>query len=178
MEAVRDGEVRLLGELYTRHHRALFGYFIRLCANPDLAGDLVQEVFLRILKYRGTYRGTGTFTGWLYRLARNVFHDQLRRRRPDVPLDGIPEMRLAESPRVIEGLDTDRRLATFRDAFHRLPPEKREILALSHFQHLRYAEIGRLLGCTEGAVKVRVHRAVKQLRDLVQKESEHVARTS
>ena len=82
MAAVRDGEVGRLGDLFERHGRLFYGYFVRLTGNPDASHDLLQEMFLRILKYRHTYRGLSTFKTWGFRIARNlvivVFSDHRR----------------------------------------------------------------------------------------------------
>ena len=61
MLAVRDGDLAKLGPLFERHHLALFDFLSRMTGNPTAAEDLVQDVFVRILKYRATYRDDGRF---------------------------------------------------------------------------------------------------------------------
>lgn len=79
MIAVRAGEIRKLGELFERHHRPLYGFFVRLTNQPSVSEDLVQIVFYRILKYRHTYRDEGKFSAWIYHLARKVAADHFRK---------------------------------------------------------------------------------------------------
>jgi RNA polymerase sigma-70 factor (ECF subfamily) len=64
-----------LAMLFDRHHRALFGFFYRMTGDRPAAEDLVQEVFVRVLKYRAAYREQGSFKAWLFRIARNARHD-------------------------------------------------------------------------------------------------------
>jgi len=70
MIAVRAGEIDKLGDLFERHHRPLYGFFVRHTGDRTASEDLVQLVFYRILKYRHTYRDEGRFSAWIYHLAR------------------------------------------------------------------------------------------------------------
>ena len=80
MTAVQAGDVSRLGDLFERHHRALFNFFLRWCGDRQLSEDMVQDVFLRMLKYRATYRPGSQFRTWMYHLARNVRIDKVRAR--------------------------------------------------------------------------------------------------
>ena len=75
MQAVRDGDVSQLGQLFERYHARLFEFLSRMTGNRVAAEDLVQDVFVRILKYRATYRDDGRFETWLFRIARNARAD-------------------------------------------------------------------------------------------------------
>lgn len=169
MLAVRDGDVTRLGELFERHHRRLYAFCLRLTGNPATAEDLVQEAFCRILRYRHTFRDDGDFLVWAYRLTRNVCADFFRKagNRPSVALEdaepgGEPP---SDAPSPAERLQSAESRSLLRAALARLPVDKRELLLLARFEGLRYAQIGELLGCSTGAVKVRVHRAVRALGD-------------
>ena len=162
---VREGEVASLGVLFERHHAALFNFFLRLTGNRAASEDLVQEVFFRMLKYRRSYRDQSQFTSWMYQIARHVRFDQASRRTREVRLEEDSDKRASADPAPGETMEKLEEVALLRDALARLPPEKREILVLSRFQKLRYEEIAEILGCEVGAVKVRVYRAVRELRD-------------
>jgi RNA polymerase sigma factor (sigma-70 family) len=69
MAKVRDGELELLAELFERHQRRLFNFFLRLAPGRSAAEDLVQEVFVRMLKYRHTFKSEAEFTPWMFALA-------------------------------------------------------------------------------------------------------------
>jgi len=72
---VRGGDLGKLELLFDRHHRALFRYFLHLTSNRAVSEDLVQEVFLRILKYRHTYQPETRFCAWMFQVGRNVHMD-------------------------------------------------------------------------------------------------------
>ncbi len=163
MIQVRNGEIGSLGFLFERHHRPLYAFFVRLTGSRLAAEDLVQEVFVRLLKYRHTFRG-GEFKPWMFRLARNAAADHYGRRRPEDPLPEGGREPASSEPLVSDTVVSDEQQARLRVALDRLPPEKRELLLLARFQLLPYDEIARLLDTSVGAVKVRVHRALKDLR--------------
>jgi len=164
MARARDGEVDLLSELFERHHRRLFSFFVRLTSDRSASEDLVQEVFVRMLKYRSTYRDDGDFTAWMFTLARNAATDLWRSRPREEAIDPeAPEPASAEPlpSTAFERKDAEARLSR---ALARLPREKRELLLLARFGEMKYEAIARLLDTSAGAVKLRVHRAMKQLR--------------
>ena len=80
MLRVREGDIPVLGELFQRHARPLHGFFVRLTGDRAGADDMVQQVFHRILRYRHTYRDVGSYTGWMYIIARRVLADFQRHR--------------------------------------------------------------------------------------------------
>ena len=166
MAAVREGDLAQLGVLFDRHHVGLFNFFLRLTGNRQLSEDLVQEAFIRILKYRKTFRPPGDFRPWLYRLARNAAAAHFRKHGRDRLPAGEPEERACASPLALAEMERAENARLLRAALLRLPYERREVLLLSRFGELRYEQIAELLGCTTGAVKLRVHRAVRQLREI------------
>jgi RNA polymerase sigma-70 factor (ECF subfamily) len=177
MIAVRAGEIDRLGELFERHHLQLYGFFVRHTNDRAASEDLVQLVFYRILKYRHTYRDEGRFSAWIYHLARTVAADHFRRssmapRNTDPEdLQAVPDQAPHAAERAEAAEDTER----LHTALAALDPERRELLILVRFQHLKHEEIARLFGLSVGAVKVRVHRALKDLRDIYFKLSREPA---
>lgn len=170
MTAVRDGDVPQMGVLFERHHRMLFNFFLRMTGSRNLSEDLVQDVFFRMLKYRHTYETQNNFMAWMYQIARNAHLDQARKRRLEVVTDTSVEERAEQMPARDPGphqeLEQKEGVDLLRRALARLPVEKREILILSRFQNLKYDEIGAILGCEVGAVKIRVYRAVRELSEI------------
>jgi RNA polymerase sigma factor (sigma-70 family) len=168
MIAVRAGEIRRLGELFERHHRPLYGFFVRLTNQPTASEDLVQIVFYRILKYRHTYRDEGKFSAWIYHLARKVAADHFRKSAstptPADPVDFEDQPDQGPAPDARAATTDD--VALMRRALARVSQDHREVLVLSRLQHLNHQEIARLLDCSVGAVKVRAHRALKELREV------------
>ena len=127
----------------------------------------MQDVFLRMLRYRATYRPFSQFRTWMYQLARNAHIDRFKGTRRDVALDEASREPVSPAPHPGEILERSRELAVLRRALARLSAEHREVLVLSRFHGLSYREVGDVVGCAEGTVKVRVFRAMQQLRRIV-----------
>lgn len=164
---VQSGEVRSLGILFDRHQAALLNFFLRNGSTRATSEDLVQDVFVRILKYRATYRPGSKFTTWMYYIARNARLDAAHKRRGEVDWDDT------YTPSFEPGDEAQRtqELELLARAMQRLGPEKRELLVLSRYQELKHEEIAAILGVETGTVKVRVHRAMNELREQYQRLS-------
>ena len=163
MLTVRDGNVQKLGLLFERYHKLLYNFFLKQTGNQQTSEDLVQEVFLRMLKYRHTYRGVGKFTTWMFQIARNAGVDFFRQQsRYEYQNEEIDQL-LSNDPDPDQVLEQESDIDILQKALARLSPEKREVLVLSRFQNLRYQEISQILGCKLGTVKARVFRALKDL---------------
>ena len=165
MEKVRDGDLDRLTLLFERYKRPLYGFFYGMNKDQELSEDLVQNTFLRILRYRHLFRGDGDFKTWMFHIARNVSHDHYRKNKikSKERLENW-EGRLGHD----ENRFTEMRQAEEKEmlvmAMEKLSEEKREVLLLSKYQERKYKEIGEILGCSEGAVKVKVFRALEELR--------------
>jgi RNA polymerase sigma factor (sigma-70 family) len=167
MLAVRDGDLDCMGELFERHHGPLFGYLSKLTGNRTSAEDISQTVFQRMLKYRHTYRDEGSFTAWMYHLARRCATDHYRK-SSSAPVGVDPSALEAHAD---ESLGADESAAARDDhallhrALGRLDRDDREVLLLSRLQELSFAEVAGILECSAGAARVRAHRALRTLRD-------------
>jgi RNA polymerase sigma-70 factor (ECF subfamily) len=169
MLRVKAGDLDQLGLLFERYHQPLFGFFYQRSGNAALSQDLVQNVFLRVLRYRRNFRGDGEFKAWLFHIARNVHYDNHRKKRirhtddVDEWKDQLADDGASQPQQLIRAEEVEQ----LKTALRRLDPEKREVLVLAKLQGMPYREIGELLGCSEGAVKVRVFRALQELRGLL-----------
>ncbi len=167
MAAVARGDLGSMSEIYRNRHRALFRFFFRLTGRQATAEDLVHEVFLRMIRYRHTYRGEnsdGGFEAWMYRIARNALTDHARKNRHETAAEeGVVEAVESMRPTPFETTAKRQDLALLHRALRELPDEKRELLVLTRFQNLTYEQIGVILGCGAGTVKTRVFRAMKEL---------------
>jgi RNA polymerase sigma factor (sigma-70 family) len=164
MLAVRDGDLDKLGRLFEKYHRALYNFYLRQLEDAPLCEDMVQEVFLRMLKYRHTYRGEGRFTTWMYSIAHNVRIDHFRRMKNRQDFTGEIDDVASPQPGPAELSERSSRHQALHRALNRLSDEKREVLIMSRFQGLKYEEISRILGCPVNTVKARVFRALKDLK--------------
>jgi len=164
MSAVKEGRLEMLAILFERHHVRLFNFFLRLTRDRERSEDLVQELFVRILKYRHTFRADGSFTAWAYQIARHVHLSQLRRQRPELPLDEILDRQPDPTESPSHRLEREEEEDFLQRALERLPLRKRELLLLSRQPDLKYKDLAVVFECSLGAVKVSVHRAVHDLR--------------
>jgi len=161
MLQVRSGEAEMLGVLFDRYQMPLYNFYTKMTQDRVLSEDLVQDVFLRILRYRQTYRPGTPFRAWIYQIARNARVDAMRKVKPEAPMLAEPA-----APAASDSAQQKQEAQLLQRALMQLPEDKREILVLSRFQELQYEEIARMMGCEVGAVKVRVHRALQQLREV------------
>lgn len=165
MREVRGGRTGALATLFERHHARLYRFCLRMTGDRHASEDLVQDAFMRMLKYRKSFRGETAFGPWMFRIARNACVDYLRRSaldpQPGEDVDAIPADLPAAEARAADEERADR----VQRALLSLPVRGREVLVLSRYEFKTYEEIARTLGCSVGAVKVRAHRAMKQLRE-------------
>jgi len=160
--AVGDGDRSALGILFRRHYEAVHLTCYRMIGDSSAADDLAQECFVRILKYADGFEGRAAFTTWLFRIVRNVCLDHLHSesRREERVARAASENRVGRE----EPVETDPRLIKLREALYSLPADKREVLVLSRYRGYSYAEIAEICETTTGAIKVRAHRAMRELR--------------
>jgi len=166
MLKVQAGQLDQLGLLFERYNKSLYGFFYRLTTDGAISEDLVQNVFVRIIKYSHTYKGDGKFSTWMYHIARNLFADHYKlqkkmgyKEEPEVADKYFRDEFNAEEKRIKE-----EQLDMLQLAMNRLSVEKREVLVLSKYQGMRYQDIAEVLDITESAVKVRIFRALKDLK--------------
>ncbi len=167
MLKVKSGDLDRMALLYTRYHKQLFGFFIKMCNTKDLSEDMVQNVFFRMLKYRHTYKETGNFRTWIYHLARNVFADNYRKNKRYNWQENMESHETKfdmEKPQE-EVMIENQNIHLLKVAMDKLSEEKRELLILSKYQGLKYQEIAEVMDCKVGALKVRLHRIVKELQE-------------
>jgi RNA polymerase sigma factor (sigma-70 family) len=167
MARVSAGEISKLAVLFERHHRPLFRYFVSMNRYPEIAEDLVQDVFFRILRYRGSYDPQRPFAAWMYQIARRASLDRAQAHRAEVIgidefTERVPEP-ASPAPGPEEHAARGQNIELLRKALDRLPADKREVLILSRFQEMKYEDIAAVMGCEVGAVKVRVYRAMRAL---------------
>lgn len=164
MRDARDGDVRGVGVLFERHHARLFNYYLRMTCDRASAEDLVQEAFFRVLRSRQTYKDGTPFLVWLYAIARNARIDQVRKGRREVALEN-EETHRDSRPCADEAVVASEETELLKRAMAALPEDKRELLVLTRYENMKYEQIAKLLGCEVGTIKVRIHRAVRELRE-------------
>ena len=165
MEAVKNGELQQATLLFERYHKRIFNFLARMTMDRDLAEDLTQNVFLRLIKYRTSYREGNRFQSWIYQVARNVFSDHYQATKNKfsdfVDVDKISD-RMADHE---EGEEQDEKERLLHRSMAKLTDEQRELLVLTRFQQLKYEEVAAIMDTTLANIKVKVHRAIIKLRE-------------
>lgn len=167
MRRYADGDVRAFERLYERYEGRVYGFCLRRLGDPDAAADAFQDAWWRVVDARKRYEPRGRYDSWLFTLARRACVD-LRRSRPDV------EERSADLPGesaptpVARGPAADVEVARrddLRRLLDRLTDGQREVLLLSKFEGFSYREVAEITASTEAAVKQKIYRALKKLRE-------------
>ena len=148
-------------DFYRDHARSVYAFLVSLCRDPVWAEDLMQDTFAKATRSLGGYQG-GDPRSWLFAIARSVFIDDVRKRRPE-PTDDPIELPTSD-PDIAEA-DTIMRV------LDRLPERQRTALLLADHAGMSIAEIAEILAATPGAVKVLVHRARIAFRKIYESES-------
>lgn len=173
--AHRRGDPDAFAEVYRQHETTVYNLALRMSGDPDEAADLAQEVFLRVHRHLGKFRGGSALKTWIFRVALNHCRSRLGRRpRPAISLtgaEGEPARELPDPGRGPEeqamARDEGRRIEA---ALAALPLAFREAVVLRDVQGLTYEEIAEILGIRIGTVRSRIARGRDRLRNLLTEE--------
>jgi len=177
--ACKKGDQRAYDRLIGVYSPRLYGYLLRLVGRREDAEDLLQEVFLRLVRAMEGYRHDGQLTAYLFRIATNVVRDWHRRRKVRPRQVSGSEVVDAEQGMGLEGqlagdgpapdasMIQSERAEALNSALARLPDEQRQVILLRHFSQMPFGEIADLLQCPVGTVLARAHRGLKRLRELI-----------
>jgi len=169
MRLVQSGQTSRLGELYERHKEGLFAYFFRCSNDRFQSEDLVQNVFIKVLKYKDQFKGTGAFNYWLYRIARNTWLDTVNKNDPMRRAEVIDNDRFegSFSVQAAHMMTHQDQKAKLTRALDKISPDKKDAILLSRYHGLDYKTIAEMSDCSESAIKSRVMRGLAELRDIV-----------
>jgi RNA polymerase sigma-70 factor (ECF subfamily) len=175
LQQARSGDTDAFGRLYDELLTPVADYLARRVASPQDAEDLVATVFHRMLKNLARFDPSrGSALGWALTIARHALIDHLRQTRDTVPVEDLAEILAGSWQDPLEGLIRTEMADRILARLDEMPAATREIVALHYTQGLRLREIGDLLGLGEDAVKQRLSRARRELRDhLRAKEVDH-----
>jgi RNA polymerase sigma-70 factor (ECF subfamily) len=158
------GDPEAFAELYGRYVDRVYRFvLIRTGSVPD-AQDLTSQTFLAALESISAYGGRGSFGGWLFGIARHKLADHYRRRRPEISLDDAEELHHPD-PSPEEVADTRLQLARVSRALQSLDAQQAEALALRLFGGLDADEVGQVMGKSQAAAKMLVHRGLRKLQE-------------
>lgn len=177
------GDLDAFSTLVKRHERPLYNFILRSCRRPDLANELLQDVFMRVIQSAARYQQSAKFTTWVYTIARNLCIDHARKhgRGTEVSLNqplynSAGSDSTSEGPSQLDNLaDNNARSASanherteFRShlltALDALPDDQREVFILREISGLKFQEVAEIIGCPLPTTKSRMRYALEALR--------------
>ncbi len=180
VEQARDGRESAYRELIRRYQRPVFSLIYRMVRDRELAEDLSQETFVKVLNAIDRYRPEFKFSSWVFKIANNAAIDHLRRKELDtLSLDGGPDATTAErveatalqigdsSESPLDELEARELGSAIERAIGKLRPEYQTCIILRHVEGRPYDEIADILELPLGTVKTYIHRARAELRELL-----------
>jgi len=179
MASFRHGDARAFEVLVSRHRRGLLNFLLRSVGNQSRAEELLQDVFIRVIRAKGRYEQTARFSTWIYTIARNICVDESRRAkfRRTVSLDSPRRGRDGEEGASMLEMTAEAQVgvddaamgptlqARLAAAIDRLPDDQREVFYMRQLSGLSFKEIGEVVGAPENTVKSRMRYALEKLRE-------------
>lgn len=157
----RAGHPEAFDELVARYTVRLYRFAYRMLRNSAEAEDAVQDAFVRAYRALPTYRPSGFFSSWIYRIALNECRRRIHRKHPTAPLETASMVATSPDPQC--AFMASERNRNVRNAVESLPEHYRLVLGLFYFEELSVQQVALVLGLSETAVKVRLHRGRERL---------------
>jgi RNA polymerase sigma-70 factor (ECF subfamily) len=155
-----------IGDIYQKHAQTVYRFLLSLTRDPDLSEDLTEETFLQAVNSLSRYDGSCKISVWLCQIAKHLWYKELERRRKQ----GTPE----ELPETLSAPEKDifhHERAALYAAIHKLSEEQREIVLLRLTGEFGFAQIGEIIGKSEGFVRTNFYRAKENLRRIMNAQS-------
>jgi RNA polymerase sigma-70 factor (ECF subfamily) len=166
---VKNGNLTEMSVLFERYHLRLYNFFRKMGLNRDVSQDLTQNLFYRMIKYRQSFKNGSTVKSWIYQIARNLHADYCRKQKSNDELFMVTETYPADVTDETDNFMEDD-FERLDRALSKLSDTQKEIIVLSRYQGLKYGEISAIINQSVPAIKVAMHRAIKQLRSIYLKQ--------
>ena len=170
MLRVVRGQRECLATLIRRHASSLLTYIERMIGDQHRAEELFQEVFLAVWSKRRQYKFPRPFRAWLFGIATNRCRSEFRKTGPNTYSldDGQPLMAVSADPTPLDTAIATETSAIVAGAIAALPPRQRSVIVLRVWNNLSYAEIGRILSCSETTARSHMHHGLAAVRRYVE----------
>jgi len=180
MKRFQQGDDNAFEQIVRRCERRMLTFFYHATGNMDIARDLRQDLFLRLYVNGRSYRGEGRFVAWLYAIATNLLRSHFRNARTHAPAAEPDPDHASDPAEVPDGRPTGdevvrrkERARLVHELLATLSAGDREVLILRFFGRLRFGEISRVLGTTEGTARCRAYAALERLRRVIDERGFH-----
>jgi RNA polymerase sigma-70 factor (ECF subfamily) len=163
---LQNGDVKSLGTLYERYKDLLFNYFLRNTGNFDRSNDLVMETFERIFKYRNSFKDAKKVRPWIFQIASNLVKDSFRKSKNTQSTNLIEVESYPVHPET--SFDIKYRNTQLQKALSRLKPAQRNVVNMYYLLEMSYQDIATCENTSINNVRIRVCRALKKLKELLE----------
>ncbi len=181
LERFKHGSDEAFEEIVTEYQGPLMGFFFRLCWDRHKAEDMVQEVFMRLIRAAPRYESTGRLKTFIFKIAKNLWIDTVRKAHGspktyslEKPVKedqkGMGALIKGDSPNPAEAVIKEEERELLKESLKSLPETHRMVFELAVFQELPYKEIASILGIPVGTVKSRMFNSLRALKENLKKK--------
>ena len=170
IEAAKQGDREAFNQIVLSHYQGVVNVVYRMSGRMSLAEDIAQETFIKVWQKLHTYKPTGSFRSWVYRIATNAALDAIRKERDTTEIDDLPLA--SKEPGVEQSMVTQEQAEMVREAVLSLPAASRSVLILREYEGLSYQEISDTLDIPLGTVMSRLNYARSALKKTLTAELE------
>ncbi|MBI9015839.1 MAG: sigma-70 family RNA polymerase sigma factor [Phycisphaerae bacterium] len=170
----QKGDKDAFNWLLNEYGPRLYRYFLRTSGNDERAGDMLQEMFVKLLQKIKKYQHQGQFEHWLFRVAANLARDNARKQKnvyslqnddPDKP--GPGDLLVGRGPGPFENVEHSEQVEILQQAIDMLTADQKEIILLRHYSQMSFQEIAQELKIPVGTALARAHRGLKRLKEIL-----------
>jgi len=161
----KNGDSKCFSQVVDMYASRLYGYFYRLTGNKDLSDELLSELFVKLVEKIASYNG-GSFEGWLFRIASNIFHDYLRSKQRRKKLLDVHKVQI-ESEITEPKKSGNEQIDLLEIQLKRMDADTRELIMLRFYSQLSFKEIAKMRSEPIGTTLAKLHRGLKKLRELM-----------
>ncbi len=167
-----DGNRTAFGEIYDLYAERVYRFIFYRVNHHETAEDLVAEVFVRVWTKLSGIRGPEAFPGWLFQIARNLVIDHYRTRKPQVDLSELENV-LEYEDNFIDKTNLGFEQKEFLKALKKLSQDQQIVIKFKFIDELTNQEIAEILNKSEGAIRVIQHRAITELKKLLNQHDDN-----
>lgn len=162
----KNGDNDCFAQIVDLYASRIYGYFYRLTGNSDVSNELLSQLFIKLVEKVGSYKG-GSFDGWLFKIASNIFHDYLRGKQRQKKLLDVRKRELESKVTELKKSDSEK-IDKLQIQLGKLDAETRELIMMRFYSQLSFREIAELRGEPTGTTLSKLHRALQRLREMME----------
>jgi len=166
MNFVQEGNFQQMGELYNRHYKRIYNFFRKMQLEQSISEDLTQNTFERVMKYKDSFKQDSQFVPWLYRIASNVKNDHYRGQKLKIAGEVNEEVYRNKDVYKMENSSEDEQKDRLKLAMKKLTTDQQQLIWMAKYEGMKYEEVAQIMDLTISNVKVKIHRAIKDLRNI------------